>query len=142
MGSKFLSTRNKVKNSYRDDHQIKGFLGDYYDITSYYTRLKIITGHNWLSGRPVEIRTAVSIEVETMLEDVVNKLLIIGAPGVGKSTLLQYICYQWSIGKLWSSKFDILLRVELKDLYSWLREANIEAVSTAFAGEAGIGCRL
>ncbi|WP_375319127.1 NACHT domain-containing protein [Candidatus Tisiphia endosymbiont of Oplodontha viridula] len=45
-----------------------------------------------------------------------SKLLILGAAGVGKSTLMQYMAHQWSIGEIWSGKFDYVYRVNLKTL--------------------------
>ncbi|MCC8483911.1 MAG: NACHT domain-containing protein [Rickettsia endosymbiont of Labidopullus appendiculatus] len=45
-----------------------------------------------------------------------SKLLVVGAAGVGKSTLMQYIAYKWSIGEIWSDKFDYVYRINLKTL--------------------------
>ena len=43
-----------------------------------------------------------------------GKVLILGGAGVGKSTLMQHIAYQWAQGKLWSKKFDAVYKVSFK----------------------------
>ncbi len=45
-----------------------------------------------------------------------GKLLVIGKAGVGKTTLMHFISYQWSKGKLWSDDFNYVFRIRLKDL--------------------------
>ena len=67
----------------------------------YYVKLSIII-NNDVSGLKKEI------DIEKIFDRVdvanskdVGKILIIGGAGVGKSTLLQYMVYQWSIGKFW-----------------------------------------
>lgn len=68
-----------------------------------------------------EISTATQLEVENLVDAGANKILIIGAPGIGKSTLMQYICYLWGNGKLWKDKFSSIWQVELKELAGWLK---------------------
>jgi polynucleotide 5'-kinase involved in rRNA processing len=67
----------------------------------YYVKLSLII-NNDVSGLKKEI------DIEKIFDRVdgansndVGKILIIGGAGVGKSTLLQYMVYQWSIGKIW-----------------------------------------
>ena len=46
------------------------------------------------------------------------KILILGGAGVGKSTLMQFMAYKWSMNELWNNKFDYVYRVSLKTLLS------------------------
>ena len=50
-----------------------------------------------------------------------GKILVTGVAGVGKTTLMHYASYAWACGKLWQTKFDVVVRVRLKDLLddSW-----------------------
>lgn len=41
---------------------------------------------------------------------------IAGRAGIGKSTLCQYMCYQWANGKLWNDKFEALIWIPLRQL--------------------------
>ncbi len=82
----------------------------------YYVKLSIII-NNDVSGLKKEI------DIEKIFDRVdgansndVGKILIIGGAGVGKSTLLQYMVYQWSIGKIWQEKFKQVYRLNLKTL--------------------------
>ena len=43
-------------------------------------------------------------------------LAILGRAGIGKSTMCQYICYQWAQGKLWMGRFDALCWIPLRQL--------------------------
>jgi len=45
-----------------------------------------------------------------------KRLLILGAAGVGKTTMSQYLAYQWAIGKLWNEKFDYVFWIPLRNL--------------------------
>ena len=45
-----------------------------------------------------------------------SRVLIIGGAGVGKSTLMKYMSYQWSVGNFWQDKFDYVYRLSLKTL--------------------------
>ena len=47
-----------------------------------------------------------------------KKILILGRAGIGKSTLCQYIAYQWAYDKLWKDKFDAIFWVPLRRLQS------------------------
>eukprot|EP01038_Epipyxis_sp_PR26KG_P007253 gene7253-9889_t len=159
------SVSSKLKKKYKANNKIRGFLGQNYDIDSYFTRLAIVDAVvNWKTAaiheevvvnnlpannsyqdktkkltvynitadsimnelnlnNKVEISTA-SMAIENIIDmNGKNKILIIGSPGVGKSTLLQYICYKWSMEKLWNGKFKYLLEIELKYLPEWLMDS-------------------
>ena len=47
-----------------------------------------------------------------------NKVLILGGAGVGKSTLMQKIAYEWGMGNkdFWSDRFDYVYKISLKQL--------------------------
>ncbi len=60
-----------------------------------------------------------------------NRILILGAAGIGKTTLMDYMAYRWSIDQevsdqdgnkkkpLWPDKFDYVFRINLKKLSGW-----------------------
>jgi hypothetical protein len=76
-----------------------------------------------------EITTAVHEEIELLFNNplgTTNKILLVGEPGIGKSTLVKYMCYQWSIGKLWKYRFDHLWLIELKELTAWLNDCGAD----------------
>lgn len=50
----------------------------------------------------------------------VDKVLLLGIAGIGKTTLLHYLSYRWGEDKLWEGKFDYVLRVRLKTLLNEL----------------------
>lgn len=45
-----------------------------------------------------------------------KKLLILGQPGVGKSTMSQYMAYRWGAGTLWQNRFDYVFWIPLRQL--------------------------
>ncbi|MBA3238881.1 MAG: HEAT repeat domain-containing protein [Parachlamydiaceae bacterium] len=45
-----------------------------------------------------------------------NRVLILGRAGIGKSTLCQHIAYKWANGKLWKERYDALFWVPLRKL--------------------------
>ena len=59
-----------------------------------------------------------------------RKILLIGQPGIGKSTLCQKMAHDWSSGQLWEGKFDVVYwiplralhhhKIENEDLFLWL----------------------
>ena len=58
-----------------------------------------------------------------------SKVLIVGGAGVGKSTLMKYMSYKWSCGKIWQEKFDYVYRVSLKTLLNkdWSKNEKYES---------------
>ena len=58
-----------------------------------------------------------SIELEnifTIEDQTINKVLVEGAPGSGKSTLSLHICHQWAVGKLFK-EFKLVILIRLRD---------------------------
>jgi len=51
-------------------------------------------------------------------QDAAKKILITGSAGVGKTTLLHNISYQWGKENLFTDKFDYVFKVKLKKLLS------------------------
>ena len=45
-----------------------------------------------------------------------QRILVLGTAGVGKSTLMQYISYEWANERLWHKKFDHVYKVTFKQL--------------------------
>lgn len=45
-----------------------------------------------------------------------EKVLIKGSAGMGKSTFLNYVSYRWGKGELFNNKFEYLFKVPLKEL--------------------------
>jgi AAA+ ATPase superfamily predicted ATPase len=45
-----------------------------------------------------------------------GKVLVTGIAGIGKTTLLNHITYEWSKGTVFSDKFDFVFKVSLKSL--------------------------
>jgi len=69
--------------------------------------------------KPIELETL--FEQESLKDAKEKRVLILGGAGAGKSTLCQYIAYQWAIGKLWpafKAVFWVKLRRLNKDFYS------------------------
>jgi hypothetical protein len=48
-----------------------------------------------------------------------QRLVAQGRAGAGKSTFLKWIAHQWSIGKLWREKFDVVIHVTLRELQNF-----------------------
>ncbi len=46
----------------------------------------------------------------------VGKVIITGVAGVGKTTLLNHITYEWSKNKIFDEKFDYIFKIRLKNL--------------------------
>jgi predicted NACHT family NTPase len=56
-----------------------------------------------------------------------GRILVLGKPGVGKTSLMHYISYKWAINELWNDEFDFVFRVRLKDLNTdWEKEYKTE----------------
>lgn len=44
-----------------------------------------------------------------------QRVLLKGPAGSGKTTLLKYIAFEWAHGRLWKDKFDLVVRIRLKN---------------------------
>ncbi|MFN3234323.1 MAG: NACHT domain-containing protein [Gammaproteobacteria bacterium] len=49
-------------------------------------------------------------------EDLVSKIILLGHPGDGKSTLSRFMAYLWAIQRLWVERFDWMFLIKLEDL--------------------------
>jgi hypothetical protein len=65
-----------------------------------------------------------SVELELMLDQVENKILLVGEPGSGKTALISFLCNQWAEQKLWKKKFDCIWMINLKYFPMWLVDAS------------------
>lgn len=59
----------------------------------------------------------------------IQRVLVIGPAGIGKTTLLHYMAHQWSLGNLWRERFQVLfwlpLRCLLKEDYKKSRSLSV-----------------
>ncbi|RZI45099.1 NACHT domain-containing protein [Rickettsiales endosymbiont of Peranema trichophorum] len=62
-------------------------------------------------------------------QEATGRVLITGSAGMGKSTLLHYVLYQWGAGKLFQNKFDYVFGIKLKNLLSngWDKRSGTKA---------------
>ncbi|WHA07708.1 NACHT domain-containing protein (plasmid) [Candidatus Megaera polyxenophila] len=89
----------------------------------YYVNLQIMLDNRRTSGgekEPIELK---SIFDKVGNQEATGRVLIVGGPGIGKTTLLHHISYEW--GKdanendqisIFSDKFDYIFKVKLKNL--------------------------
>ncbi len=76
--------------------------------------------------RPADIHAVESVKIEDMFGTCwsvpracppLPTVITVQAPaGIGKSSMLKYMCMKWGCGELWSSNFDVLLFVECRTL--------------------------
>lgn len=59
-------------------------------------------------------------------QEATQKVLITGGAGIGKTTLLHYIYYQWSKENIFADKFDYVFKIKLKKLLSVEIRTNLE----------------
>jgi HEAT repeat protein len=45
-----------------------------------------------------------------------NKILILGRAGIGKTTLCQFVAYEWSQGRLWNERYGSVFWIPLRNL--------------------------
>lgn len=86
-----------------------------------------------------------TIQVSEMLEPrgsskFIQRILVVGPAGIGKTTLLHYIAHQWSLGNLWNERFQAVfwlpLRCLLKEDYRHARDLSVETLLHAECLEA------
>lgn len=81
----------------------------------YYVKLQIVLDDKkgGLTKPPIDIGKIFDPAAD---QGGVGRVLIIGAAGVGKTTLLNHVTYEWSKGSIFDKKFDYVLKVKLKNL--------------------------
>lgn len=72
----------------------------------------LICNNSDMKKRPLSLHTL----FEKQGDIIPKQLLILGQGGIGKSTLCQYMAYQWAQNKLWNDKFDALFLIPLEKL--------------------------
>lgn len=113
----YSTLRQDLKEMYATDENIiyiRGFLSERYDIRRYFTRLRISTEYatsrgdlsekmKWIVGGESTNKKSETSVIEELLDrdSSTNKILLLGEPGVGKSTLVQFILYQWAVNMIW-----------------------------------------
>ena len=83
-------------------------------IDEYYVELQILLDNKEKGDRKPIQSTQIFDQVGDQCAS--DKVLILGKAGVGKTTLLHYISYEWSKDKLFNDKFDYVFRIKLKIL--------------------------
>jgi hypothetical protein len=94
-------------------------------IGEYYVELQILLDSKE-DKQPIEMKdlfNKVGDQQET------GKVLIVGGPGVGKSTLLHRLSYDWGLDTAFADRFDYVFRVDLKNqTSSFLEEAILDTL--------------
>ena len=70
-----------------------------------------------------------------------HHLLLLGGAGIGKSTLCQYIAYQWAQGHLWSDRYDGVVWLRLRDLNDTYFPVNREYSLEEIIARLVFGCK-
>ncbi len=80
----------------------------------YYVTLQILLeGKGVGEKRPIELKQLFD-KVED--QDATGHVLIVGTPGIGKTTFLHHMAYEWAQGRVFADKFDSVFTVKLKKL--------------------------
>ena len=127
--------QEKLKEIYKRQDEIEPLVEGLEDeipqksMKDYYIKLQTIVDENKekkQAGYEKSSNNRQEVEVENIFDKLpgqetiknsgINKLLILGGAGVGKSTLMRYMAYKWGEGELWKDKFDFIYRVPLKIL--------------------------
>jgi hypothetical protein len=59
-------------------------------------------------------KVAINDILVTTKDEPTKRALVVGAPGTGKSTLLDWILWQWSSRRLWSDRYKYIFKVNLR----------------------------
>ena len=109
------------------------------DIDQYYVRLQAVVQEQAESAESAAARDKVvgekrPIQIEEIFDELdkdkkgkkpIDKVLLLGGAGIGKTTLMHHISHQWARGRLWKGKYAYLFRVRLKELLndSWKKSS-------------------
>src|SRR5690349_10887340 len=123
-----------LKNIYKGQDKIAQLIEGLDEIPQqslddYYVKLQMIVkedtsnknhAYESITGekKDIELENLFEKSSDATANKVPHKLLILGGAGVGKSTLMQYIAFQWGLDKLWNDKFDYVYRISLKTMLS------------------------
>ncbi len=70
-----------------------------------------------------ELFSSIAVSAEGKQLSPPSKVLMLGVPGVGKSTLLGYVGYKWARQELWNDRFDFVFRLKLKLMScEWMKD--------------------
>ena len=64
----------------------------------------------------VEIEKERELSIDALMNDDRRKVFLEGEPGAGKSTVCNYISQMWSLAREPFSRFDLVARIDLRDL--------------------------
>jgi HEAT repeat protein len=111
-----LSLKEKLKAIYRAQDTLPKLIEDasipQQRMDEYYVDLQMLVD-NGSDKEPIESKDMFS---EVGKHKAPNKVLIIGKAGVGKTTFLHHLSYEWGSDKAFADKFDYVFKVKLKKL--------------------------
>ena len=67
-------------------------------------------------GSEIELETIMDISEEDRNKDGASWVLLIGGPGMGKTTISQTLSYRWGIRELWDEKYDFVFHLTCRKL--------------------------
>jgi HEAT repeat protein len=116
--SEKLPLTEKLKVLYNAQNMIPKLIDDEsvpeQTIEDYYVNLQILLDEKTTGEKkPIPLNQLFE-KVEGKETD--GKVLIVGTPGIGKSTLLHHISYEWSKNRVFTERFDSVFTVKLKKL--------------------------
>lgn len=128
----------KLKEAYRAQDTLPKLIDDEsvreQSLEDYYIKLQIIlreslsqtasgSGFDSVSGDKQSIEM---VDIFSQVDEdhpEAHKILLLGAAGIGKTTLMHYMSYMWGKGDFWQNEYDFVFRVRLKNLLNedWSR---------------------